>query len=889
MPISPCPHCGTDLEIESRFIGQTIRCSHCNGQFTAEEPQQNEETDNSTFVAILGGIAAFHAAGFLILALWQGFGLAFFMLVGVLVLELVVWKRNEILGFVEATISSAMTSQDEDYIEPILDVSHQTPRPERKGNSQPSRRTSARPNDDDLVEVIPQGRTSSGSPIPSPTRERSHPSSRPPSSNRPYPPTPAVRPEPASRQANCRFLGAGTEVDFGRGAIRNPLVYTSDVGCHGEFDSSLIDTTLVVARSGTPVRDSLPYWPSYYHCTPAQRSIYLDWLSTGKADPNVELGYVFIYFYGLERRVLIDRADFYLVAEEMIRFLPIYGYSNSFRRYASGLLWLSLLLGSESEQLPEDLLAKAIAETPRWNDELVERYLAILFNAKRPLPVDAAFHVCQNDARSASSVIVRRHEDEFKALFGTRYREKYGEGVELRASKREKRVPYHPASSSLMRGYGDTSNVELPKMPDVLAISSQFKGLTEIWNESIEHLKAFSRAARNAGGEVTAEAYEALPNELRKGDHPEMDAWMQAWEDHVDEEHRPLVPVGALAKIKGLPERERLTKAQCMKIVQSADAMGLAIEPDVRMTGTNYRWDEKVILFFQEDDSTDQRKYMAASALLRLGTTIAEADGTIDDVELEYISNHLEGQFNLSDFDSKRLECLQYLLLHSQAGDNKVGKTLAKRLSREHRLVVGEYLVGIAAADEVITSDEVKALRKAYKLLELESKDLDVLIAKHEASKTDSSAVGTDAEGELRLDHSEISRILSETRAVAGILEEAMSEVDEEDEADIEEELEMPEEHSQPGAAVTSDESSSHDDPEDDIDIDARYKPFLLAALNQAEWDLGDLRALADTHKVMLAGAIEAINEWSMDRYGDWIIEEGDPIQIRHDLLEEKI
>ncbi|RCS54886.1 hypothetical protein DTL42_07175 [Bremerella cremea] len=888
MSISPCPNCGTELEFEPRFVGKQIRCSYCNEIFTAPEPKLGEPDDNSTVIAVLAGVGALHVAAFLGLALWQGFGIALFWLIAALATEVSIWKWKSILRFIETIVHSIQKSNDEldELVVAVSDVKpqDQITSPPTNRTKSPRNRQTARSGraDDELVEVIPDNSRRSETPLPRPRSRPEKPQTLGRNSwlDSISKKGSQSRPNPNNLKSGCNFLGIGTEVNFGRGVIRDPLIYVSDIAKHGEFDASLVDTTLIVARAGSLVRGSLPYWPSYYDCTPAQRSVYLDWLATGKSDPSVELGFVFIYFYGLERRVLVDQADRIVVAKEVMRLLPIYGYSNSFRRYACGLLWLSLLLASKSEVISDALLNEAIRATPRWNDELVERYLTILFNAQKPLPADAAFHVCENDGRSASSVIVRRHREEFRSLFDTRYREKYGEGITLNASKREKRVAYQPASSSLMRGYGASDHVELPRMPDVLAISSQFRVLIEIWNESIDHLKAFSRAAKNAGGEVTSEAYEALPPELRQGDHPEMDAWMQAWEEHVDEEYRPLVPVGVLAKVKGIPERERLTKAQCLKILQTADTMGLALEPDTRMTGTNYRWDEKVILFFRENDTSDTAKYMAASALLRLGATIAEADGTVDDVELQFISSHLEGQFNLSEFDSKRLECLQYLLLHSQAGDNKIGKTLAKRLSREHRLVVGEYLVGIAAADEVITNDEVKALRKAYRLLELDTKDLDDLIAKHEASKATTATQPVSSDNELRLDHNEISRILSETRAVAGILEEAMSEVDED-----EDQYPVPE-----PAPETRDESPAVEasvNSSEVIDIDARYRPFLIAALAKDEWQEGDLRQLASSHNLMLAGAIEAINEWSTDRFGDWIIEEGDPIQIRQDLLEE--
>ena len=199
------------------------------------------------------------------------------------------------------------------------------------------------------------------------------------------------------------------------------------------------------------------------------------------------------------------------------------------------------------------------------------------------------------------------------------------------------------------------------------------------------------------------------------------------------------------------------------------------------MTGSAYRWDERVTLFFLDDKSNeDSNNYVPASVLLRLGASVAEADGQVDEKELAFITNHLEGQFNLADAESKRLERLQYLLLHSRTGDNTISKMLAKRLPREHRLLVGEFLVGVAAVDEVITKDEIKALRKAYKLLDLEVEDLDKLIARHVGRETDDASAPDNAE--LRLDMQAISRIMSETRQVAGILRDAMAVDDEPEE-----------------------------------------------------------------------------------------------------------
>src|SRR5439155_27360442 len=80
-------------------------------------------------------------------------------------------------------------------------------------------------------------------------------------------------------------------------------------------DASTIVTSLPVGHAdlATP----LSYWPSYSTLTSDQRARYLDWMAGGRRDSNVDIGYAFIFFYGLERRVLVDNQDEQLTREEV--------------------------------------------------------------------------------------------------------------------------------------------------------------------------------------------------------------------------------------------------------------------------------------------------------------------------------------------------------------------------------------------------------------------------------------------------------------------------------------------------------------------------------------------------------------------------------------------
>ena len=102
------------------------------------------------------------------------------------------------------------------------------------------------------------------------------------------------------------------------------------------------------------------YWPSYDEITPEARAAYLQWLGTGRSHPSACIGYVFLFFYGIERRVLVDIANDPMLSweipplrAEVQRLLSIYGGNDSFHRYATRFLGLlDVLTAAESSALP---------------------------------------------------------------------------------------------------------------------------------------------------------------------------------------------------------------------------------------------------------------------------------------------------------------------------------------------------------------------------------------------------------------------------------------------------------------------------------------------------------------------------------------------------------
>src|SRR3546814_12035174 len=121
------------------------------------------------------------------------------------------------------------------------------------------------------------------------------------------------------------------------------------------------------------------YWPSYAEASPEERRAYLNWLSEGRSHPDCDIGYVFLFFYGLERRVIADspndpsaRNDWPAIVVELRRLLAIYGEkSGSFNRYAGELLSWIELDGKSSQRSEERRVGKECVSTcrSRWSPD----------------------------------------------------------------------------------------------------------------------------------------------------------------------------------------------------------------------------------------------------------------------------------------------------------------------------------------------------------------------------------------------------------------------------------------------------------------------------------------------------------------------------------------
>jgi hypothetical protein len=133
------------------------------------------------------------------------------------------------------------------------------------------------------------------------------------------------------------------------------------------LEPSFINQRLKVTRGAVNISNHLKGCSqNYRYLSSDARRAYLQWLSSGRKAPEANIGCVFLFFYGLERRALVDAiddpsaaTDIPKIAIEVERLLSIYGGNISFKRYACSFLeFLGATRAGDSRYLREPPVAK---------------------------------------------------------------------------------------------------------------------------------------------------------------------------------------------------------------------------------------------------------------------------------------------------------------------------------------------------------------------------------------------------------------------------------------------------------------------------------------------------------------------------------------------------
>ena len=654
-------------------------------------------------------------------------------------------------------------------------------------------------------------------------------------------------------------------------------------------EPALVDPRLPVDRE-RPDRQGLGmrYWPSYSEIAPSCRSAYLEWLEGGREDPAANIGYVFLFFYGLERRLLRDNVlvgdsiERVAIRTELERLRALYPRSGSFQGYVGRLLGAIDLVTPYSEITSRQ---PPLPASPAW--ELppdVRLALGVFASEGRPLPADWALSWLLHSPETRLRTPAKRCFDEFKELFRIRYREQLGEGLTIKTSKANLVQQYRPASASFG---GDLTLAPARALPDVGSQRAPLKRLAAIADVCMDQLDAYSRyLGKMPTGQQTVGAIALLPRELAGRRHaPEGEDLTAFAEASLAESGAAVVDAAHVFDRWPNAEGDRLTKASGVLLAQFLETREIGIEPDVRFGGPALSRDGKAVLFKLSGPPLEapSSSYRTATLLLHVGATVATADGYVAPEERTQLEAQVASDRRLSPEEQTRLAAHLRWLLDSKPGLTGLKKRLAG-LDDASKRALASFLVGVAGADGCITAEELDSLRKIYPLLGLDRdavfsdvhalaataaipSDEPVTVREGRAPKGHPipapTAPGSPNSG-VELDLAKVRAKLAETAAVAALLGGVF--VDDE-----------------PPAAAPALEGPFLKG------LDPAHSGLLRSLSERSPIARTVLEKLASEQGLLPDGALETINDAAVELHGEAVIEGDDPITVNRSLVEEWI
>lgn len=673
---------------------------------------------------------------------------------------------------------------------------------------------------------------------------------------------------------NAKWVTPGETVSIAGRVITGGMIYVGE-GMVGSSRRDALDPALITpsARVSSPANVSgqgMPYWPSYAAITPYDRAAYLDWLAHGRGSVGTYIGFVFLYFYGLERRALTEashnRDELTVIEGEVRRLLMLYGGNSSFHTYAKNFI---------------AALALLIGRTPRAfrSESEDDQLLALGQYAVRelPVPVDVAITLVESNPRLRSKPAATKCPNELNALFRIRYREKFDDGIIPIATSAVIRPTYRPASS------GFISPVTLPVSPIPRAAIRELQKLLDLAEGCAEDLAPYARYVGKHG--TTAEdllsRLALLPAELQgvkasEGAH----GLVEVLERELAVSEYAAIEANTVLNAFKAEAGERVTKTIASSIAAAAQSLGFGFEPDIRFGTGTLKPGEKVV-FFRADENAPfaaSPQFSSAVTLLNLAMTVAAADGVITPDEEQLIRIQVEDGISVTSDERRRIRAY-VRWMHLQPPKAAGLAARLKKVPPRLRESVARFMISVANIDGTVSPQEHKVLQRATTAMRVDIAIPPVSAARPKDGglkrarisgplpqdyKLPPPAPSPAPAGPQSLDMALVEKRIKETADVAALLAGVFSEEEESKAA-----LEAP--------------------TRDDGPLDDAHHKFLDAASARASWPRHELEAVAKNHGLMLSGALETLNEAAFEHTGAPVFEGDDPVEVVEEPAKEML
>ena len=685
--------------------------------------------------------------------------------------------------------------------------------------------------------------------------------------------------------------------------IQRGLIYVGSRLVTGEYlspkENCLIDPSLPVYGKRPDYEGSrMSYWPSYSHIPPESRAAYLEWLSKGANDKEVYIGYVFLYFYGLERRLIKDRSlkELDIIAQEVNRLKKLYGHKGNFGDYAEKLLDAAVLLKNRKDI---HRLRPRISEA---NEPRMATRIALAQAALQQEPVSAEWMLAwlYEDPETSLRAPARRAPEEFRELFWHKFKKRFANGFYVKPNKRTVTFFYRAASSTF------DARIETD-IPDITKTKGPINKIRGIYAECCGELNSYSRFLRQFPIKKSSRhAIAHLPKVLAVQRVSSIKDSFIPWLIHSFKgkgftvlNREELFSHWVDPELNQLTESGSLKKKDLQGLCEFLSHINIGIEPDIRITGKSPKKNANIVLYRgtspPEIELSD--KYWQAATMLKLMAAVAHADSNISADERKKLISYIRSLKGLRPAELSRLAAHLYYLLNNTSSLRNIKEDINKYILPHHKHEVAEHILLIAVADGYFDPKETKIISKIYALIGLKEEtiysDLHSLGADGELTKVKGKSVGdagyaiprpgnkeslikenggTVPEGDsvVNLDINLIKKKMEDTKKAASLLHQVFAEEDFESVERIDE--------------VEEEEILGYYDG-----LAPNLASLLRSLLERDFWTYSDYKLMAAELGLMPEGALESINEWFFDIIGEPLLEGGEQIEIYKDIWEEYI
>ncbi len=491
-----------------------------------------------------------------------------------------------------------------------------------------------------------------------------------------------------------------------------------------ELSKAYIDPTKNVSR--TQFNDQgefVPFATSYSKIDSASRASYLKWLANGRTDINFSSSYYLMYFFGLERRFMLDDAsedEKKLIVHEVKRILELMPkrklkpYLKHFLSFVGIIENTSSYCYDFSEEVEGNLPFNLKAEL---GCVLVEEEGR--FTSRQMLD----WFLQHNESQFGPAA--EKFPEEFCELFRAKLDKQKPNGIKIALHPNQQIAPlvieYYSASEEFVTNVGLKHKGK--QVPDISEFKEPHTFVQKLADEVENNLSNYVRYCtenRNARNKV--EAIALLPLALRKTRTIKGLRKYHNWANQVMKDGGVATAGEAIALIEG-KKSTTIYREQWEKTVNLFALTGFGLAPDTSLFHRPVKSGIPAVVFHLEERekfvraNSDQYRFMLTK--LALGSYILHVSGEITQNKHEVFREVFSKISGLSEHETKCISAnFKYLTLVPP--DQTFFQRIQLELPDDQKLALRAVVVEIAKVAGTLKTTAVSALETFYEALKID-------------------------------------------------------------------------------------------------------------------------------------------------------------------------